>query len=111
MTRTMRMVGAAVTVALAACNGWPKAIEKAEAENKPEKYPSYAAAPEQAPFEFGGRHWVVSASTESLTGAKLQSVGTAGNVTVYAPAGEQAPYSVLYAPAGGNKWHKVLAID
>ena len=111
LIRTMLIFGSAATVALAACNGWPKAIEKSEAENHAEKYPTYAAAPEQTPFEFGGRHWMLSASTESLTGARRQSVGTAGNVTIYAPEGEQAPYSVLYAPAGGNKWHRVVPID
>ena len=111
VTRTMLMVGSAATVALAACNGWPKAVAKSEAENHPEKYPTYAAAPEQTPFEFGGRRWMLAVGTESLTGARLQSVGTAGNVTIYAPEGEQAPYSVLYAAAGGNKWHRVVPID
>lgn len=98
--------------AFAACNGWPRAGEDSAARTQPEKYPTYAEAQDEAaPVEFAGHHWIVSPVAEQLVGARLQQVGTAGNLSVYAEPGAQPPYAVLYAPAGSNKWRRVVPID
>ena len=105
---TVLVLGAAV----AACNGWPRAGEHAAARTQPENYPTYVSAQnEAAPVEFAGHHWIVAPGAEQLVGARLQQVGTAGNVPVYAAPGAQPPYAVLYAPAGSNKWRRVVPID
>ena len=98
---------------LAACNGWPHAPELQQVTSKPEKYPTYAAtAPQQAAtVTFDNRRFTVSPSAVDLHGAKLESVGTAGNVGIYAEPGEQSPYSELYTPAGGTKWYRVVPIE
>ena len=101
------MLGASV-----ACNGWPRAAELSEATQKPEKYPGYSATPaEPPPFPFAGRHWIVSPPAFELRGARLQPVGTAGGMTLFAQPGTQAPYGELYTQAGGTKWRKALPID
>ena len=98
---------------LAACNGWPHAPELQQVTSKPEKYPTYAAVqPQQAAtVTFDNRRFTVSPKAVDLHDAKLQSVGTAGSVSVYAPQGEASPYSALYAPAGGTKWYPVVPIE
>jgi hypothetical protein len=112
MRKVLVAGGLVATAALTACNGWPRVIAYNEAQNKPEKYPTYAAVPgEMQAIAFQGRQWIVSPSSAELPGAQLQSVGNAGNLTVYAPKGTEAPYSVLFAPAGGTRWHQVLPID
>jgi hypothetical protein len=103
----------AASMLLTACNGWPKAQKLAEVRHKPEKYPTYAATPAQQvqTFAFENRHWLVSPSTVDLHAAKLQSVGNAGGVSLYAEEGAQSPYQKLYAPAGETKWHAVVPIN
>ena len=98
---------------LAACNGWPHAPELQQVTTKAEKYPTYAAASSQqtATFTFDNRRFTVSPTAIDLHGAKLQSVGTAGSVSVYAEPGAQSPYSELYTPAGGTKWYRVMPIE
>jgi hypothetical protein len=98
---------------LVACNGWPHAPELQQVTNRPEKYPTYAATqPQQsATITFDNRRFTVTPTAVDLHAAKLQSVGTAGGVSIYAPEGEQSPYSALYAPAGGTKWHRVVPIE
>ena len=101
-----------VTGAVLACNGWPRAARLQEEQNKPEKYPTYAATPaEPSAFTFAGRRWMVSPATVQMTGVRLQAVGVAGSTRIYAEQGAATPYAVLYAPAGGTKWRRVLPID
>lgn len=102
-----------VSLALYACNGWPKAAKLDEAEHKPEKYLTYDAIPAQATdtLTFEGRRWMVEPAVVELHGANLQTVGTAGGTAVYAEKGEASPYNVLYADAGGGKWHTVMPIE
>jgi hypothetical protein len=99
--------------ALAACNGWPKAIDYKEAEHKAEKFPTYAAAPAEqaATFTFEQRTWMVEPTLIDLRGAKLQAVGSGGGATLMAQTGDQAPYGVLYAAAGGTKYRRVVPIE
>jgi hypothetical protein len=98
---------------LAACNGWPHAPELQQVTTKPEKYPTYAAVqpPKTATVTFDNRRFTVTPTSVDLHGAKLESVGNAGNVAVYAPQGEQSPYSELYTPAGGTRWYRVVPIE
>ena len=111
--RAIRAITAGAALVLTACNGWPKPEKLEIAQSKPEKYPTYQAtsAEQTQVFAFDNRRWMVSPAVVDLHESKLQSVGTAGNVTVYAPAGQQSPYTVLYAPAGETKWHQVLPIE
>ena len=104
------LLGGAV---LAACNGWPRAVELEEAQHQPEFYPTYAATPaEQVQIvAFENRRWLVSPGTVSLRGVKLVPVGTDAQTTIYAAAGQTAPFSTLYASAGGGKWRRVLPIE
>lgn len=99
--------------ALSACNGWPKAAELSEAEHKPEKYPTYAAtAAEQTEIiEFQNRKWMVSPTVVELRGAKLESVGAGGHAALFAQAGTQTPYPLLYTPVGGTRYRKVEPIE
>lgn len=103
----------AVLAALGACNGWPRAAEYKEAENRPEKYPTYAAAPATSTqtFVFENRKYMVTAAPVDLHGAKLHAVGMTGDIGVFAPEGAQTPYTVLYAPAGGNKYRRIVPIE
>ena len=103
----------AVSTAVSSCNGWPQTSDAEQAVNRPEKFPTYAATPaEQSPtITFENRPYMVAAKAESLRGARLQAVGTAGTTTLYAPSGDVAPYSVLYTPAGGTMWKRVLPIE
>ena len=99
----------------AACNGWPKAAELDQARTKPEKFPTYAKTPaSQQSFTFENRTWIVQPASVELHAAKLQSVGSAGGVTLYAPEGAQTPYRVLYAAnatKGGTMYNTVVPID
>lgn len=101
------------STALAACNGWPKTVEYQQAEHKAEKFPTYTATPaEQAhTFEFDHRTWMIEPASVDLRGAKLQAVGSGGGASLMAAAGDQAPYSVLYAPAGGTRFRRVVPIE
>lgn len=100
-------------VLLAACNGWPRAAELEEARHKPEFYATYAATPaEQAQVvAFENRRWLVSPASVTLRGVKLVPVGTAEQTTIYAEAGQAAPFSSLYASAGDGQWHRLLPIE
>jgi hypothetical protein len=101
------------SMALAACNGWPDAIEYEQAAHKPEKFPTYTAtAADQAhTFTFEHRTWMVEPPVIDLRGAKLQAVGSGGGATLMAQTGDQTPYGVLYAPAGGTKFRRVVPIE
>ena len=103
----------ACSAALSACNGWPDSAEAEMAANKPEKFPTYIVTPaEQIPtISFENRPWMISAAAISLRGANLVPVGTAGSTALYAPPGDQTPYPVLFTPAGGNMWRRVLPIE
>jgi hypothetical protein len=96
---------------LGACNGWPHAPELQTVTTKPEKYPTYAATQQTETLTFDNRRFTVAPSVVDLHDAKLQPVGTAGNFSVFAPQGEQSPYSALYTPAGGTTWHQVVPIE
>ena len=108
----MALIISAAGAVVSACNGWPDSHPADEAENRPEKFPTYAAtaAENAAPITFDNRRWMVSASPVSFRGAKLQSVGSAGTTSLYAPQGDAAPYGVLYTPDGTN-WRQVLPIE
>lgn len=103
----------AASAVLSACNGWPDSAEAELAENKPEKFPTYTATPAEQTqtLIFENRPWMVSVKPESLRGAKLVQVGTAGSTALYAPAGDEAPYPVLFTPAGGTNYRRVLPIE
>lgn len=102
-------------MALAGCNGWPKSAELEQAKHKPEKYQTYAKTPAEAAqtISFENRTWMVEPASVELHAAKLQSVGSANGVTLYAPQGAQSPYNVLYAPAktGGTMYNTVVPIE
>jgi hypothetical protein len=108
----MALLISAAAAVVSACNGWPDSHPADEAENRPEKFPTYtaAAAENAAPITFENRRWMVSVSPVSLRGAKLQAIGTAGTTSLYAPPGDVAPYRVLYTPDGKN-WRQVLPIE
>ena len=97
----------------AGCNGWPKAIEYTEAEQKPEKYATYAPAADDqlVTLEFEGRRWMVQPSMVDMPGVKLQSVGTSGSSALFAPEGAATPYDVLFAQGTGGKWRRVEPIE
>jgi hypothetical protein len=103
----------ACSALVSACNGWPDSADAELAENKPEKFPTYTATPaDQTPtLTFENRPWMVSATAESLRGANLKAVGSSGTTSLYAQPGDQAPYGVLYTPAGNNLWKRVLPIE
>jgi len=95
-----------------ACNGWPDANDVRQAQTKPEKYQTYAATQgDQQTIVFENRRYVVTPAPVDLHDAKLQSVGSADGVSIYAPEGEQAPYSVLYTPVSGTMWRRVQPIE
>src|SRR5688500_16499868 len=101
------------STALAACNGWPKAIEFEQAAQKPEKFPTYAAtvAEQAQTFTFDGRTWMVEPTVVDLRGANLMAVGSGGGASLMAQTGDQAPYGVLFASAGGSKYRRVVPIE
>lgn len=103
----------ACSAALAGCNGWPDSTEAELAENRPEKFPTYATTPAEqtATITFENRPWMVSARPVTLRGAKLVTVGTSGTTSLYAQLGDPAPYGVLFTPAGRNQWQRVLPIE
>ncbi|MGQ0561650.1 MAG: hypothetical protein ACT443_07235 [Gemmatimonadota bacterium] len=103
----------ASSAAVAACNGWPGTVEFEKAEHKPEKYVTYSAVPPDRvqTFAFGNRTWMAEPATLQLRGAKLQTVGAVGSVTLLAPAGAQAPYDVLFTPAGGTSYRRVVPVN
>lgn len=98
---------------MGACNGWPESAPFEEAENRPEKYPTYAAAEQDASveFTFEDRRWVINGTADGLRAAWLKPVGSSAGASLYAPAGDQPPYPVLYIPATGNRWLRVLPVD
>ena len=102
-----------VLLVLAACNGWPHAPKLAEVTNKAEKYHTYTATPakQTQTFVFDNRRFMVDVAPVDLHDAKLQPVGSAGGVAIYAAQGEHSPYTNLYTPAGGTKWRPVTPID
>ncbi|HEX6558822.1 MAG TPA: hypothetical protein VF021_05150 [Longimicrobiales bacterium] len=95
------------------CNGWPPTNDARQAEQQPEKYPTYAAAgAAQTPtIVFENRRYVVTPAPVDLHEAQLQSVGAAGSVSIYAPRGAQPPYSILYTPVSGSTWRRVVPIE
>lgn len=101
------------SAALMACNGWPKAAELERAEHNPEYYPTYSATPaEQVEvITFENRRWMVEPGVTSLRGARLEAVGTAGHTALFARAGSQTPYPVLFASVGGTRYRKVVPIE
>lgn len=101
------------SAALVACNGWPKAAKLDQAEHKPEKYPTYAATPaEQVEvITFDNRRWMVEPKVTEMRGAALQSVGTAGHTALFARAGAETPYPVLFASVGGARYRRVVPIE
>jgi hypothetical protein len=101
------------STALAACNGWPKAIEFEQAAHKPEKFPTYAAtaAEQTQAFTFEGRSWMIEPTVVDLRGATLVAVGSGGGGSLMAQTGDQAPYGVLFAPVGGSKYRRVVPIE
>lgn len=98
--------------ALGACNGWPKAAPYSQAEDHPEKYPTYTPAPAQhEAIVFEGRHWMISAAPAvELRGARLQPVGNGELAGLFAESTQTSPYPVLFAPEG-TRWRTVLPLD
>ncbi|MGQ0815403.1 MAG: hypothetical protein ACT4O1_13250 [Gemmatimonadota bacterium] len=113
MTIRIALAVLASSVALAACNGWPDASSSVEAANKPEKFQTYApAAGEQvAMFAFADRRWLLEPAAIALPGVKLQPIGNAGTTSLYAPAGFEQPYDVLFARAGATRWRRAVPIE
>ena len=86
-----------VVVACTACNGFPDAPPWAEAERKPEKYPSYTATP--APMlSTEGQRWVIQqGSVFRPVGNTLQSVATGMGGELSVARWDRPPYDALYA--------------
>ena len=86
-----------MAVACGACNGFPDAAPWAEAERKPEKYPSYMATP--APMlSTEGQRWVIQqGNVFRPVGGALQSIASGLGGELSAASWDRPPYDALYA--------------
>lgn len=113
MKQVARVALMACGAVLWGCNGWPHSNDVRQAEQKPEKYPTYAAAPagQTQVIVFENRRYLVTPAPVDLHEAQLQAVGAAGEVAIYAPRGEQPPYRALFTPVSGTTWRRVVPIE
>lgn len=113
MKKTVKSVWVAGTILLlGACNGWPDTVPFQDAENKPEKYVTYAGtAGHPVEFYAGNRRFLVLPVEFNLRGARTRPVSTAEGVGVFSLDGDEAPYASLFARGGDGRTHVVAAID
>ena len=110
---------ARVSVLVSACllgcrdNGLPdKNLPLDEARLRyPNAYLSYEPLADATPVALGGGHWMPSLPVETFPARLLEPAGTAEGVELYVRRGDQAPYGVVYAAAGENRWRPYRRID
>jgi hypothetical protein len=106
MSRIARILGLGGAMFCCACNGFPDAAPIAEAELKPEKYPTYegvAAAPLISTE--GQRFLILQGGREVLPSSALQPIAAGGGGQLSAARLDRTPYDLLYArsPDGGQQ--------
>ena len=78
----------------AGCNGFPHPVPIADAQNRPEKYPGYAAKNEPV-FTLDGQQWqVLPGAVVQAPPAALQPVNGG---RLYVVRGQRPPFSTLFA--------------
>lgn len=112
MNKGKKVALSAAVVLLGACNGWPDAAPFAEAINKAEPYPTYAAAAGQ-PVEFyaGNHRYLVMPGEVNLRSARTAPVAASGGGSAFGLAGDEAPYSSVYVRGGDGRTHAAGLID
>lgn len=112
MKMNVKMVLAAGALLLSACNGWPDTIPREQAVDKPEKYPTYAPTAGQ-PVEFyaGNHRYLVLPEEADARSARTAPVSTGAGLSVFSLAGDQPPYSVLFARGADGRTYAVAPID
>lgn len=99
---------------LSACrdNGLPdRNLPLEEAQTREYGYQVYQPSAATPAIAMGGRHWLRSETVESIAGHVLEPVGTAEGTQLFAPRGDQAPYSRLYAQVGQDRWALYLRLN
>lgn len=81
------------------CNGFPDSLPLAEAENKPEKYPTYAMSPAINYFMTPGQRWMPVVGAHVATQAFLLTPLSEG---VSRLSWDQAPYDMLFGGQGNQ---------
>jgi hypothetical protein len=112
MNKSKKIALSALVVVLGACNGWPATMPYDQAVRKPEKYPTYSAAPGQpAEFYAGNHRYLVLPGEVNLRTAPTAPVSASGGGSVFALQGDEAPYSSLFARSAEGRTHAVGLID
>ena len=116
MRRSARacVVAVACVVGLTACrdNGLPdRNLPRDAARHRSYGYSVYEPAQNAALISAGGHNWLGGVPAQTIPSRMLVAVSGATGAQVYALRGEQAPYGVLYMPAGENQWLPLYRID
>lgn len=109
MIKFARVLGMGGSLLCFACNGFPDAAPIAEAELKPETYPTYEAVTAAPLISTEGQRWVIlQGSAELVPAAALQPIASGTGGELSASKFDQAPYDQLYARDADGR-HKIAA--
>ena len=106
MGRFARVLGLGSVFVCAACNGFPDAAPIAEAERKPETYPSYAGVTAAPLIATEGQRWLILEGGHiALPAGTIQPIATGGGGEISVAKWDQPPYDLIYArtPKGSFK--------
>jgi hypothetical protein len=106
------VVGCGATLAGCRDSGLPgKNLPLQQARHREFRYPAYQRSPENVPVAAVGYHWIPGPPPETIPERLLTPVGAAGGQTLYAPRGQQAPHSRLYARASDGRWRPYVRLN
>ncbi|MGH7466644.1 MAG: hypothetical protein ACRENP_01525 [Longimicrobiales bacterium] len=108
-TKTGQVVRWALgTLLCAGCNGFPGTIPIAEAERRPEQYPSYAATEPTLIVTVDSQRWQVlpGALVHAPSGALQRLAGG----PLVAVRGDSPPFATLFQPVAPNSLHQAAEI-
>jgi hypothetical protein len=101
--RVSMCVGALAVVFAAGCHGFPYPEPIAQAEHKPEKYATYAAAPE-TPLTAGQQRWLLLPGAYAGVPASVL-VPIPGTTGILRASWDDAPFDLIYAPGADGLLH------